>query len=491
MALDDFIISTGVDQLIRLVKERGRVEVGAAASALSLPIKTVEDWAHVLEGEGIVSIEYRLTKIYIVWKEPSKEYVAEKSQKLAAKASSAKAEIDRLLAKVQTEGKELSQMQHELEAIGGVKLSPEESERLRKEIAQLEDDFSAKAKAASEKLLRLGKRAKEAAGRKGGPVPEKKKEALAELERELAVLHRFEDTLFAQQNEADEKFSKLEVDIERLRLKLSDGASERLANELRSEIANAVALKGEILGAVEALAEETAVLYSKISGLESRVQSIVEGEGSVSGLKRKLAELRRISEEAKGQRGAAKERLEDTAALVRKQTARISAILQREGGASASEEGMKNEYVDISEEAARAVEELAKRQSAISARLAQQKAAIAAGRLAPQGRFNAEEIEKVAFLLRELRHEQNTLEEKVKLLAKETEILAIESVPLPPAQAAAMAVGAVAQPAGGESGLVERIRISQDDEAEFEKKRSELRSLIRKMWEESKSGRGS
>jgi hypothetical protein len=38
---------------------------------------------------------------------------------------------------------------------------------------------------------------------------------------------------------------------------------------------------------------------------------------------------------------------------------------------------------------------------------------------------------------------------------------------------------------------VERVKLSQKDKAEFERKRDELRSLIRKMWEEGKGGRGS
>jgi hypothetical protein len=39
--------------------------------------------------------------------------------------------------------------------------------------------------------------------------------------------------------------------------------------------------------------------------------------------------------------------------------------------------------------------------------------------------------------------------------------------------------------------LVEKVRLSQGEEAEFEKKRDELRSLIRKMWEEGKGNKGS
>ena len=117
MALDDLLISTGVDQLIKLVKEKGRVEIGAAASELSQPIRTIEDWSHVLEEEGLVRVEYKLTKIFLVWTGPTREYVAQKSEKLEKKAAGARQEIDKLLTRVEEGGQELEQMEGELEKL--------------------------------------------------------------------------------------------------------------------------------------------------------------------------------------------------------------------------------------------------------------------------------------------------------------------------------------------------------------------------------------
>jgi len=91
MALDDFLLSTGVDNLIRLVKERGRVDTASASKELGIPQKAVEEWAHVLEEEGIVSIEYKLTRVFLVWKAPSPAYVAKKGQDLKVKTASARA----------------------------------------------------------------------------------------------------------------------------------------------------------------------------------------------------------------------------------------------------------------------------------------------------------------------------------------------------------------------------------------------------------------
>ena len=43
---------------------------------LNIPSETIEDWARVLEEEGILRIEYRLTKIYLLWVKPTEEEIA-------------------------------------------------------------------------------------------------------------------------------------------------------------------------------------------------------------------------------------------------------------------------------------------------------------------------------------------------------------------------------------------------------------------------------
>ena len=60
-------------------------------------------------------------------------------------------------------------------------------------------------------------------------------------------------------------------------------------------------------------------------------------------------------------------------------------------------------------------------------------------------------------------------------------------------QAAAVAVVQQAKPVKSEesAAFVEKIRLSEAEEGEFERKREELRSLIHKMWEDSKGGEGS
>ena len=75
MEFDELLITTGVDALVRLVKERQRVELTDASSQLNIPQETIEDWARVLEEESILRIEYRLAKVYLTWVKPTEEEV--------------------------------------------------------------------------------------------------------------------------------------------------------------------------------------------------------------------------------------------------------------------------------------------------------------------------------------------------------------------------------------------------------------------------------
>ena len=84
MEFDELLITTGVDALVRLVKQKNKVELDEASKTLSIPSETIEDWSRVLEEEGILRMEYRLTKVYLVWIKPTEEEVVEEREKIDA-----------------------------------------------------------------------------------------------------------------------------------------------------------------------------------------------------------------------------------------------------------------------------------------------------------------------------------------------------------------------------------------------------------------------
>jgi chromosome segregation ATPase len=488
MALDDLLISTGVDNLIRIVKERGRVEIGSAARELRLPARTVEDWAHVLEEEGIITVEYKLTKAYLVWRMPAAKEVEQKREILKKKAVGTREEIDELLARVEEGGKSLSAMQDEVAALGAKPMTASDVEALKQELAGVQKEYDGKVESTGQKLESLRKKAAAAGQRlsaKGGAGAEEKA-AVDDLRKELGVLRSFEETIKSQLSDTDMFFEAFETRVDDLQRQIEEGRNSSAIEELKVEIADAKSYRKELSEAVEAVLEEQKSLEGKIAGMEKKLAELAEGENSLAAAKKKIAEVRRMAEEASKQKKAVQGHLQDSVTLTRKQSSKVEAILKKyaqEGGAKS----MVEEYVEISEEMSRANEELSARQKDIGRKIAEQMEALEAAKAAQQGGgYSREEVQKVSFLLRELAHEQEVLEGKVKVLMKESEILKMEAQPGGVGAPAGSAQAAEAPPA-----LVERVRLSQKDEAEFERKRDELRALIRKMWEEGKGGRGS
>ena len=496
MALDDLLISTGVDGLIRLVKERGRVEIGAAAKELKLPARTTEDWAHVLEEEGIITIEYKLTKVYLVWRMPAVKEVEQKREKLEERAIGTREEIEQLLTRVEEGGKSLSAMQEDIANLTTRPMSAAEVERLKQELAALQETYADKIRATSGKLDALRKKAV-AAGQKAeekSGIGEAERSAAADLKNELDVLKKFEETLESQKSDTEMFFEAFETRVDDLQKQIEEGRNSNAIEELKAQIADAKAQKKELAEAVEAVLEEQQSLEGKISGMEKKLTDLSEGENSVAASKRKIAEIRKMAEEARKQKKAVQGHLSDSVTLIKKQSSKIEGTLKKYSDAGGSSQSLVDEYVEISEEMSRANEELAARQKDIGRKIAEQVSALEAAKSAQAGgSFSKEEIQKVSFLLRELSHEQELLEDKVKVLVKESEILKMESQPGaggPRSIAAPMGAAAGAEETAAPA-LVERVKLSQKDEAEFERKRDELRSLIRKMWEEGKGGRGS
>jgi predicted nucleic acid-binding Zn-ribbon protein len=387
-------------------------------------------------------------------------------------------------------------MQEEIANLTTRPMSASEVESLKRELSSLQEAYAGKIKATSARLEALRKKAVAAgqrAGEKGG-AGDAERSAAADLKSELAVLRKFEETLQSQLSDTEMFFEAFETRVDDLQKQIEEGRNSNALEELKGEIEGASAQKQELAEAVEAVLEEQHALDAKVAGMEKRLGELSEGENSLSASKKKIAEIRRMAEEAKKQKKAVQDHLSDSVSLIRKQSSKIEGVLRKYDDAGGSQ-SLVDEYVEISEEMSRANEELAARQKDIGRKISEQAAALEAAKAAQAGgSYSKEEIQKVSFLLRELSHEQELLEEKVKVLAKESEILKMESQPGEPggpagggaAHAPEMAPGEAAPPA-----LVERVKLSQKDEADFERKRDELRSLIRKMWEEGKGGRGS
>ena len=85
MELEGSVIETGVDKLVKLVKERGRIALADAAKELGVSATVVQEWVDFLEDEGIISVEYKLTKPYLVERKLTKKEVEAKAKEFESK----------------------------------------------------------------------------------------------------------------------------------------------------------------------------------------------------------------------------------------------------------------------------------------------------------------------------------------------------------------------------------------------------------------------
>ncbi len=113
MEFGDMLISTGVDALIKLVREKGKIELTLASRLLNIPISTIEEWSHALEEEGIISVEYQLTKVYLKWTSPTEEKVEEERAELAGEKEELVQLIKKQDVKAQEQMRQVSELKDE------------------------------------------------------------------------------------------------------------------------------------------------------------------------------------------------------------------------------------------------------------------------------------------------------------------------------------------------------------------------------------------
>ncbi|MBI4738186.1 hypothetical protein HY772_01265 [Candidatus Woesearchaeota archaeon] len=121
------LIETGVDRLVRLVRERSRVTVADAAKVLGFDQNLIMEWALFLEEEGILNVEYKLTKTFLVSRVLTKKEIAQKVKEVEnkkevvfRKASMLKALIKRETSGFEKLSKEFAAMQQEISKEAGV-----------------------------------------------------------------------------------------------------------------------------------------------------------------------------------------------------------------------------------------------------------------------------------------------------------------------------------------------------------------------------------
>ncbi len=96
-------ITTGVDKLVELVSEKKRLDLDSAAKTLGVGKNVVQEWAEFLEEEGLVSLEYHLSKIFISERKIGKEDVLTNIKEVTSEKDALARKIDVALSALQEE----------------------------------------------------------------------------------------------------------------------------------------------------------------------------------------------------------------------------------------------------------------------------------------------------------------------------------------------------------------------------------------------------
>ena len=168
MEIASTVIETGVDKLVNLVKERGRIALTDAAKELGVSTTVVQEWVDFLEDEGIISVEYKMTKSFLVERKLTKKEVEAKSKefeskkdvfvrkaevslsflgKQAEELKNVKGEFDRIKNEL---GLELDTVRNELKELEKYQQMRQE---LQKQIEEQKDDAKAKIEELTKQIL--------------------------------------------------------------------------------------------------------------------------------------------------------------------------------------------------------------------------------------------------------------------------------------------------------------------------------------------------
>lgn len=501
MALDDLLISTGVDNLIKLVHEKGRIELGEAAAELKLSRATVEDWSHVLEGEGIIKIEYRLTKLFLVWASMKPEDYQKAAKSVAVKKSETEDRLEGLISTVDESTAELTELQADARimktksetTLATIENDGREIQEMAKDIDRLVDEKEKRLglfrkeldslKSEMELLSEGQKRATTGTARKG------KDTSAAQIE----TLQKAEEKIGAQLKKFNESFSDVDSKIISVREVLSKDKTLDELSHLKSSIADLQFAKGEILKTVEGLQDESKQMGDEVDKLAHRVREIELKKFNVANPKKLLAQLDETAAAARQERDTTLAELQKSLEMVRKQLQAYSQLQYQYQTLNARVASLQSSYMRETEEVDQFVNALetaykkySKDLTGLTEALDGQKAKY------DDMQRKAKHIELVLGQLEGLKQEGDGLSIKLKGVLREAQVVGMKT---PGAEGKGAAPDSNLRAAGLRGKvqlpeeLVQRIKLTTQEEADFERKREELRGLIKKMWEDDRGGR--
>ncbi len=131
------VIETGVDKLVKLIGEKKKIALDVAAKSLGVSNIVIEEWADFLEEEGIISIDYKFAKTFLVERKLSKKEITHKAKEFHSSKEAFIRKIETSISKLDNDTKGLDDLKTQFgnlkKEIGG------EIELVKDELRKLED----------------------------------------------------------------------------------------------------------------------------------------------------------------------------------------------------------------------------------------------------------------------------------------------------------------------------------------------------------------
>src|SRR3989344_3457692 len=198
MGLTDSIIETGV---VKLVNGKGRISSFDAAKELGVSNTVVMEWADFLEEEGIISIEYKFTKPFLITRKLGKKEVQEKAKEFSGKKDIFVRKAEVSLSFLDKEAAKLNSIKEEFDKIkkdlgfdlSNVKNELEELEKYERLKIDLDKQIENQKKASMDKIESMTKQVLREKRRDDEILSEIKKEE-EDLEREKVEAKSLEES---------------------------------------------------------------------------------------------------------------------------------------------------------------------------------------------------------------------------------------------------------------------------------------------------------
>lgn len=279
MPSDDALISTEMDKIVKILSRKRRVEMDELAAEAGVDKRTLKKWVHVLEEEGFVKLEYKLTRVYVVWllerveERPEEKPVEKEEKKIIVPREEIIKSITKPVEKVEEE---------KVEEIEPIKIFvPEEEPKkiVAPEVVENKKEEPKKPKKVEEKAAMV----KEKIEKKEEPV-EKKNELTTEEMETIALKEELDVYL--------EEIEKLRGEIAKLKEEKEGIYRTRLLKSQKE----AEALYENISDKVMAIEEGIIELKEKLISLPKKVSEADSYVKAVAGIRKEGKEVAKTIE---------------------------------------------------------------------------------------------------------------------------------------------------------------------------------------------------